>query len=66
MTVRALDRNGDSIPGAPIALVSLAPDTISADSAQRTVTGLLPGTGRIIARYRGLTTEPFRIVVRNP
>lgn len=64
--VRALNRDGDSLPGAPIALVSLTPDTIAADSAQRTVTGLLAGSGRIIARVGALVTEPFRIVARNP
>ena len=48
--VRALNRSGDSIPGAPIELVSLNPDTLGIDPARIAVFGIVAGTGRFIAR----------------
>jgi hypothetical protein len=68
--VRVLNAAGDTIPGAPITLTSLTPDTIGIDSARQAVfvqagiTG--PGSGRIVARSGDLLGDPFRIIVPAP
>jgi hypothetical protein len=64
--VRVLNRDGDSIPGAPWTLTSLNPDTIGVDTARRAVIGLMAGDGRILATTGSLPSEPFRIVVTQP
>ena len=64
--VRVLNRDGDSIPGAPWTLVTLSPDTIGIDSARHAVIGLVAGNGRILATTGQLPTEPFPIVVKQP
>jgi hypothetical protein len=62
--VHVLNRSGDSIPGAPIALVSLNPDTIGIDSARQAVVGIAAGPGQVIAKTGSLPSQPFRIVVK--
>jgi hypothetical protein len=64
--VRALNRAGDSIPGAPITLITLTPDTLGVVPQQHTVFGIAAGPGRIVARTGDLVTQPLRVVVRTP
>lgn len=64
--VRILNRDGDSIPGAPIALTSLNPDTLQVDSARQSVIGVRPGPARIVANSGALRSDPFRITVKTP
>jgi hypothetical protein len=61
---RALNRSGDTIGGAPIALQSLKPDTIGIDSARLAVIGLASGSGDVLARSGNLPSSTFRIVVQ--
>ncbi|MDP3774752.1 MAG: hypothetical protein Q8Q85_10855 [Gemmatimonadales bacterium] len=61
--VRVLNRSGDSIPGAPIALTSL--DTLTRiDGTGRSVIGLFPGPARIVAASGSLQSSPLRITVK--
>ena len=62
--VRVLNRSGDSIPGAPVALVSLNPDTIGIDTASLAVVGIAAGPGQVIAKAGSLPSQPFRIIVK--
>lgn len=62
--VRVLNRAGDSIPGAPITLTSLNPDTLGVDSATQSVFGKLPGPARIVAASGSLRSSPFAIRVK--
>lgn len=62
--LRVLNRAGDSIPGAPVVLTSLNPDTLGVDSASQSVIGLLPGPARIVARSGTLVSSPFPIRVK--
>ena len=62
--VHALNRSGDSIPGAALFLVSLNPDTIGIDSARLAVIGLAVGPGQVIAKVGSLPSQPFRILVK--
>ncbi|OGT98949.1 MAG: hypothetical protein A2085_04265 [Gemmatimonadetes bacterium GWC2_71_10] len=69
--VRVLDRAGDSIPGAPIVLTSLTPDTIGIDSARQAVFVVAaPASGvshgSITARSGDILSNPFRITVPAP
>lgn len=64
--VRVLNRDGDSIPGSPISLTPLDPDTLAVDSARQAVIGLKPGPGRIVATSGSLRSNPFRILVSAP
>jgi hypothetical protein len=64
IAVRVLNRAGDSIPGAPVVLTSLNPDTLGIDSASQSVIGLLPGPARIVARSGTLVSSPFPIRVK--
>jgi len=69
--VRVLNRSGDSIPGAPVAIISLTPDTIGVDSARQAVFVVAApasgsGSGRIAARSGDLLSDPFRIIVPAP
>jgi len=66
IAVEALNRSGDVIPGAPLLLISLTPDTIGIDSAALAVIGLMPGPGDVVAGTGNLRTAPFRIVVHTP
>ena len=61
--VRVLNRAGDSIPGAPVVLTSLTPDTLGVDTAGQAVIGRLPGPGRLVARSGPLTSNPLLIRV---
>lgn len=62
--LRVLNRSGDSIIGAPVALVSLTPDTLGIDSARTAVVGKRKGPGRAIARSGDLVSVPFAVVVK--
>jgi len=62
--VLVMNRDGDSIPGASVALISLNPDTMGIDSARQAVIGLITGTGRVIARSSELRSDPFTILVK--
>jgi hypothetical protein len=62
--VRVLNREGDSIIGAPVELVSLTPDTLGVDNAKTAVIGRMPGPGRAIARSGDLPSAPFAIPVK--
>ena len=62
--VHALNRSGDSIPGAPLELVSNHPDTVAVVSGTLAVVGLVPGRGDVFARTGNLPSAVFRIVVK--
>ena len=62
--VRALNRDGDSIPGAVIVLVSLNPDTVAIDSARMAVVGKAIGPAKVFARTGNLPSDPFTILVK--
>ena len=66
MNVRVLNRAGDSIPGAPVRLIALNPDTLAVDSALQAVIGRAPGPGRVVAWSGSLPSDPFRIIVVAP
>ena len=61
---RALNRSGDSIPGAPIELISLNPDTLGVDPAQPAIIGVTIGTGRFVARTGNIPSIVLLIPVR--
>jgi hypothetical protein len=61
---RAINRSGDSIPGAVLALVSLDPDTMGVDTARFAVIGLIAGTGRAVVKVGALASNPFLIPIR--
>jgi len=62
--VRVLNRGGDSIPGAPVILVSLTPDTLGIDTPQVAVVGKLAGPGRAYASSGDFKSDPFRVIVK--
>ncbi len=62
--VRALNRSGDSIPGAALSLISLDPDSIAVPPGQLAVVGLVQGGGRIVAKAGDLPSDPLRILIR--
>jgi hypothetical protein len=62
--VRALNRSGDSILGAPIFLASLNPDTLGVDTAKTAVIGRLKGVGRFVAKSGTLPSPIFPITIR--
>ena len=64
ITVRVLNRSGDSIPNAPVVLISLDTLFISIDSARLAVIGDSAGLGRVIAKTGSLPSDPFRIIVK--
>lgn len=67
IAVRVRARSGDTIPGAPVQLVSLNPDTVGIDSAALGLIGRIPGHARVIAISGGLQSAPLRVtVVRAP
>jgi len=61
--VIVLDRAGDSVPGAKVRLLSLDPDTVAVDSVTFAITGVRPGTGRVIALSGSLQSAPLLITV---
>lgn len=61
--IRVLDRSGNSVPGAPVSLTSLNPDTLGIDTTTQSVIGLMAGPGRIVASSGALRSEPFLITV---
>ncbi len=62
--VRALNRSGDSIPGALLELFSNDPDTLAVPPGQLAVVGLVIGTGEIVAKAGDLPSDPLPIKVR--
>lgn len=64
--VRVLNRSGDSIPGAPVALHSLSPDTLGVDSVRMAIVGRLPGKANFVAvaTSANLPSAPFPVVVK--
>jgi hypothetical protein len=61
---RVLNRSGDSIPGAPMALISLTPDTLGVDAARFAVVGKAKGPGQAIVKSADLPSSPFLIPVK--
>jgi hypothetical protein len=61
---RAINRSGDSIPGALLRLVSLDPDTLGVDSGRFAVVGVAPGPAKAIVKAGNLASNPFSILVR--
>lgn len=72
LTIRALDRSGDSLPNAAIVLTSLSPDTLGVDSARLAVIGLFADSvtkhtvGLVIASTGNLRSQPLAITVVAP
>ena len=65
--VRVRNNAGDTIPGAPVHVVSFAPDTLAVDSALPGLIGLRPGHSRVIAISGSLRSNPLAVtVVRAP
>ena len=62
--VRVLNRNGDSIVGAPVRLVSLTPDTLGIDSASVAIVGLLAGPGKFVVFSGSLPSVAFPVQVK--
>jgi hypothetical protein len=61
--VRVRNNAGDTIPGAPVQLVSFAPDTLAIDSALRGLIGVRLGHARLVAISRGLHSDPLVVAV---
>ncbi len=64
--VRALNRSGDSIPGAPITLTNRNPALIAIPPGALSVVGLAPGVDSLVAQAGSLFSDPFRVVVIAP
>jgi hypothetical protein len=64
LRARVLNRAGDSIPGAPIVLFSLDPDTMAVDSARFAVVAKVVGIGRVVARSGSLPSDPLPIPIK--
>jgi hypothetical protein len=62
--IRVLNRSGDSIPNAPVELISLNPDTLGVDNSKQAIVGILTGPGRAIARSGDLPSEPFTVPIK--
>jgi hypothetical protein len=62
--VRVLNRSGDSIPGAPVALIALNPDTMDVDSARFAVVAKIVGIGRVVAKSGSLPSDPLPIPIK--
>lgn len=62
--VRVRDQSGDTIPGAPIHLVSLTDTTVGVDSTLHYgLVGLAAGAGRVIAISGSLQSDPLAVTV---
>jgi hypothetical protein len=67
ITVQALNRSGDTIPGADVFLLTLTPDTIAIGPDSVSVIGVIGGGGaNLQAGVGNLRSTPFRIIVRAP
>jgi len=67
IVVHVLDHAGDTVPGAPVRMMSLNPDTLAADSLPLRLIGLRPGPARVIASSGNLRSDPLAVtVVRAP
>jgi hypothetical protein len=65
--VRVRNKAGDTIPGAPVQVVSLAPDTLAVDTQPLVLIGLRPGHARLVAISGSLHSDPLAVtVVRAP
>jgi hypothetical protein len=64
--IRVLSRSGDTIPGAPIGLLSLVDSVLTVDSALRAVIGVQAGAGRIVASSGNIISDPLAITVTTP
>ena len=63
--VRVRDAAGDTVPGAPVRVVSLTPDTLGVDSARHFgLIGLRAGPGRVIAISGSLQSSPLAVTVQ--
>lgn len=62
--VRVLNRNGDSIPSAPVRLVSLTPDTLGIDSSRTAIVGIHVGPGKFVAFSGSLPSVPIAVIVK--
>ena len=61
----AVNRAGDSIPGSPLVLVSLDPDTMAVlDTTALKVTGVKAGTGRLVVKAGDLPSAPLLITIK--
>ncbi len=67
LTARALDAAGDTVPGATVTWAILELDTVpvgfSIDTATGLVSGLSPGSGRVVATVENLQTNPITVTV---
>ncbi len=62
--VRVRNQSGDTIPNAPIRVVSLTPDTVGVDSALRFgLVGIHSGAGRVMAISGALQSDPLPVQV---
>ena len=67
IVVRVLSHAGDTIPGAPVQLVSFAPDTLAVDTQPLRLVGVRPGHARLVATSGNLRSDPLAVtVVRAP
>ena len=65
--VRVRNRAGDTIPGVPVRLASLTPDTVAIDIADLGLIGVQPGPGKVVALAGALSSAPLSVtVVRAP
>jgi uncharacterized protein YjdB len=67
LTAHALDAAGDSVPDAAVTWAVLELDTVrvgfSLDSTTGLITGLYPGSGRVVAAVENLQTDPITVTV---
>jgi hypothetical protein len=67
IVVHVLDHAGDTIPGAPVRLISFATDTLAVDTQPLGLIGVRPGHSRLVASSGNLRTDPLAVtVVRAP
>jgi len=64
--MRALNRNGDSIPDAPVRLISENPDTLGITADSTAIIGRIPGPGRFLAAVGNLNSQTFTTTVTAP
>jgi hypothetical protein len=67
IVVHVLDHAGDTIPGAPVQLMSFATDTLAVDTEPLGLIGVRPGHSRLVASSGNLRSDPLAVtVVRAP
>jgi len=62
--VAVLNRSGDTIPGAPVELITLTPDTLGIHPTQIAIIGKAIGPGRFIARSGNFPSAALQIPVK--